>query len=249
LSSWTARSIDTGVTRVAARIAARLSTQAARSIDTGVTLVAASIDARLSSGTARSIDTGVTRRTAAGIATRLTSRAATSVVETGCVGITAGPVAAIVRATISIRTARCAGIVTAGAALAGVTRWATYTRAARHVAVLTFAAIAGSRQTNRATDVGRRAAPPIQTTLTRGAAAAVANLVTGTAGSIHAGLPGIAAHPMAAVVRATVSALAAVVAGRKARSAYSVTANLGCGAAVRAGVAGAKAAAVSDTAN
>jgi hypothetical protein len=116
--------------------------------------------------------------------------------------------------------------------------------------VLTIAGIARRRETNRAADVSGRAALAFHTTLTRRTAAAAANLATGTARAINAALAGIAANPVTAIVRTTVSALAAMVAGRHARSAYSVGADLGGGTAVRASVAGANATAVfPDTTN
>jgi hypothetical protein len=262
LSRWTARSSDTGFSRGAAGrrsgggVDADVRGWAARcAIDTGFSRGTANsvAVARPSAWAARATDatdTNFARLTATGVPTHLTRRAARCAIETGLARITANFVAAVARTTIGVRTARRAGILTAYSALAGVARWATHTRAALRIAGFTLALVAGSRQTNRAADVGRRAAPALHTTLARGTAAAGANLATGTARSIHARLPGIAANPMAAIVRATVSALAAVVACRNAGSADSVLANLARRAAVRASVAGAKAAAVfSDTAN
>jgi hypothetical protein len=188
-------------------------------------------------------------RTPTGIAADLSSGAATSVVETGLAGVTAHPATAVVRTTLTVRAACCAGIITALPVLAGVARGTTHTGAGCGIAVLTLAAITGSRQTNRAADVGRRAAGSVETALARGAADAIADLAGGTARPIQTALGGIAANAVAAVVRATVSARTAVVPCRNARTAHSVMANLGCGAAVCARVARTIAAAVPDAAD
>src|SRR6266550_5011347 len=95
------------------------------------------IAACLSSWTTRSIDTGLARRTTAERAADLTTWAAGGIAETSLAGITASAAAAVVRTTLRVRHARCAGIVTALAILTGVARRTTHTHASVHVAVLT----------------------------------------------------------------------------------------------------------------
>ena len=142
-----------------------------------------------------------------------------------------------------------ARIITAGAVVAGLALWTTLTGAGCHIAVLTLARIARSSQTDGAADVGGGTARAIQTGLPRRTADAVADLTAGTARPTHTGLAGIAADTVAAIVRATIRAGTAVVPRRGARAAHSVVANLTGRAAVCAGVTGAKALAVSDTAD
>ena len=62
---------------------------------------------------AGTVNTGFARGTATDRATFLTSRAARRPVETGFAGVTAHPVTAVVRTTLSAGAARNAGIVTA----------------------------------------------------------------------------------------------------------------------------------------
>jgi hypothetical protein len=86
--------------------------RAALAVNTGFTRGAADIAARLKSWATRcAIYAGLARATAAGGAADLSSGAATSI-ETGFIGITTHVATAVVRATLSVPIAKLAGIVT-----------------------------------------------------------------------------------------------------------------------------------------
>lgn len=195
------------------------------------------------------VDTGLAGGTTAGGATNLSSCAARCAAEAGLIGITTNPLAAVVRATISIPTAANAGIITAGSVITGVTGRTTNAGAGRRITMLALAGIARSRETNRAADVGSRAAESIETTLAGRAIDAAAKLAAGAAHTVDTRLAGVAANAIATIARATVTAAAATVDSGHTRAANSVVANLNGRAAVCSRVAGTIAAVVPDAAD